>query len=142
MGSQVRQEVVPAKRHAKRQPRQPDPQYLQQFRSRSTNIPHFFLFGNYEGGNSSHNPTTSIDISINRYGIERYGGVSYGGVLRDGVRGREATGLEVWGTVWALLGGLLVFHIRNFCTFLHQMLEESPDSQPTLTSGSFASRIT
>jgi len=34
------------------------------------------------------------------------------------------------------------FHIRNFRTFLHRTLEESPDCQPTLTSGSLASRIT
>jgi len=29
---------------------------------------------------------------------------------------------------------LEVYHIRNFRTFLHRTLEESPDYQPTLTS--------
>jgi len=35
-----------------------------------------------------------------------------------------------------------VFYSHNFCTLLHRMLEESPDCQPTLTSGSFASKFT
>ena len=34
------------------------------------------------------------------------------------------------------------FYSHNFCTLLHRMLEESPDCQPTLTSGSLASNST
>jgi len=50
--------------------------------------------------------------------------------------------LSILSSAWKSFERRSFFYSYNFCTLLHRMLLESPDCQPTLTSGSLASNST